>query len=98
MELSSHSKTLFREGFRGTTAWTYQSIVMDIPKEAVALLYGAILSGHGNLHVDDVQIRVVDASVPVTAKPVTPQPHLAQGATADPGRAPRNLDFEEALR
>lgn len=85
----------FPRGIRGTTAWTYQNIVMDIPKEAVALAYGAVLSGHGKLHVDDVQLREVDASVPVTAKPVTPQPHLAHGATSDPGREPRNLDFEE---
>lgn len=82
-------------GIRGTTEWTYQSIVMDIPKEAVALAYGAILSGRGKLHVDDLQFRVVDASVPLTAKPITPQSHLARGATSDPGREPRNLDFEE---
>jgi hypothetical protein len=82
-------------GIRGTTEWTYQNIVMDIPKEAVALAYGAILSGHGKLYVDDLQFRVVDAKVAVTAKSITPQPQLARGATSDPGREPRNLDFEE---
>jgi hypothetical protein len=86
--------TFPRQGIRGTADWTYQNIVMDIPREAVALVYGAVLSGRGKLYVDDVQFRTVDASVPATAKPVTPQPHLAQRATPDPGGAPRNLDFE----
>lgn len=82
-------------GIRGTTEWTYQNIVIDIPKEAVALLYGAVLSGHGKLYVDDFQFRVVDASVPVTAKPVSPKPPVTRGRIPDPGREPRNLDFEE---
>ena len=87
----------FARGIRGTTEWTYQNIVIDIPKEAVALFYGAMLSGRGRLYVDDVQFRVVDATVPVTARPITPQPHLAQGATSDSGRETRNLDFEETV-
>lgn len=82
-------------GIRGTTEWTYQNIVIDIPKEAVALLYGAVLNGRGKLYVDDFQFRVVDESVPVTAKPVPPQQSLARGRISDPGREPRNLDFEE---
>jgi len=82
-------------GLRGTQEWTYQNIVMDIPKEAVALVYGAVLNARGKLYVDDLQFRVVDTSVAPTAKPITPAPHLAQGTRADPGREPRNLDFEE---
>jgi hypothetical protein len=87
----------FARGVQGTTEWTYQNIVIDIPKEAVVVFYGAMLSGRGRLYVDDVQFRVVDVSVPVTAKPITPQPHLAQGPMSDPGREPRNLDFEETV-
>ena len=86
----------FLRGIRGTTEWTYQSIVMDVPKEAVALLYGAVLSGRGKVFVDDVQIRIVDESVALTAKPITPELHLARGQTSDPGEEPRNLDFEES--
>jgi len=85
----------FARGVRGTAEWTYQNIVMDVPEGAVALFYGALLNGRGRLYVDDVQFRIVDASVPVTAKPITPQPHLAQGPASDPGREARNLDFEE---
>jgi len=84
-------------GIRGTQEWTYQSIVMDIPNEAVALVYGTILSGRGKLYVDDLQFRVVDVSVPVTAKPITPQRIAVRGSIPDPGREPRNLDFEETL-
>lgn len=69
---------------------------MDIPEEAVVLVYGAVLKATGKLYLDDFQFRVVDASVPATAKPVTqPQPPLIRGPIPDPGRAPRNLDFEE---
>lgn len=82
-------------GIRGTTEWTYQNIVIDIPKEAVALLYGAVLSGRGKLYVDDFQFRVVDESVAVTATPIPPQRSVARGRISDPGREPRNLDFEE---
>ena len=83
-------------GIRGTQEWTYQNIVMDIPEEAVVLVYGAVLKATGKLYLDDFQFRVVDASVPATAKPVTqPQPPLIRGPIPDPGRAPRNLDFEE---
>lgn len=87
----------FARGVRGTTEWTYQNIVIDIPKEAVTLFYGAMLSGRGRLYVDDVQFRVVDATVPLTARPIAPQPHLAQGTTSDSGQVPRNLDFEETV-
>ena len=82
-------------GIRGTQEWTYQNIVIDIPKEAVAIVYGAVLQARGKLYVDDLQFQVVDASVPLTGKPITPAPHLASGARSDPGREPRNLDFEE---
>src|SRR5262245_45068050 len=82
-------------GIRGTAEWTYQNIVIDIPEEAVALLYGAVLNGRGKLYIDDLQFRVVDASVALTAKPVPPQRSSARGRISEPAREPRNLDFEE---
>jgi hypothetical protein len=82
-------------GIRGTAEWTYQNIVIEIPKEALALLYGAVLNGRGRLYVDDLQFRVVDESVPLTAKPIAQQRSLARGHIVDPGREPRNLDFEQ---
>ena len=82
-------------GIRGTAEWTYQNIVIEIPKEAVALIYGAVLNGRGKLYVDDLQFRVVDESVTLTAKPIAPQRGQGRAALVDPGRAPRNLDFEE---
>ena len=82
-------------GIRGTAEWTYQNIVVQIPQDAVALLYGAVLNGRGRLYADDFQFRVVDGSVPLTAKPIPSQRPPARGRIQDPGREPRNLDFEE---
>ena len=85
----------FLRGIRGTQEWTYQKIVMDVPQDAVAVVYGALLTGRGKLYVDDLQFRVVDATVSVTAKPISPQRQPGQVPISDPGREPRNLDFEE---
>ncbi|MBX5461163.1 MAG: hypothetical protein IRZ28_08740 [Steroidobacteraceae bacterium] len=58
-------------GPRGSQSWTSQRIVIDIPDTAAALLFGAVLRGAGKLYLDQVALRVVDSSVPLTAKPTT---------------------------
>ena len=82
-------------GIRGTEDWTYQAIVIDVPPTAVALFYGAVLNGRGTLYVDDLQFRIVDETVAVTAKPVTA---AYRGSTTARYPQflpePRNLDFE----
>ncbi len=82
-------------GIRGTEDWTYQVIVMDVPPEAAALLYGAYLNGRGTLYVDDLQFRIVDASTPVTAKPIPSRGRLSAGVDLRISAPPRNLDFEQ---
>jgi hypothetical protein len=85
-------------GIRGTVPWTYQNIVLDVPQNAVALLYGAVLNGKGVLYIDDVQFRTVNTDVPVTA-----QPPLQRSSTGWPpdttslAPEPRNLDFEQTV-
>jgi hypothetical protein len=82
-------------GIRGTAGWTYQAIVIDVPPTAVALFYGAVLNGRGTLYVDDLQLRIVDESVAVTAKPFAAA-YRGQTAARYPQflPEPRNLDFE----
>ncbi|HEY0723272.1 MAG TPA: hypothetical protein VGD41_04680 [Pyrinomonadaceae bacterium] len=83
-------------GIRGTEVWTYQSIVMDVPETAIVLRYGAVLNGRGTLYVDDLQFRIVDDSVAVTAKPLAAASHPG-GANVIQSLSlpePRNLDFE----
>ena len=72
----------------GTTEWKKCEIVLDVPKEAAEIDFGALLAGKGTAWVDDLQIEKVDSNVPTTdlTKRGTPiQPLSTQ---------PKNLDFE----
>ncbi len=81
---------------RDTEDWTEQTIVVEVPPEAVAILFGAMLEGDGDLWVDDLEFGIVDGEVPVTAEPLrerTGRPYERPPVML-PG--PRNLSFEEA--
>jgi len=69
----------------GTQPWAQHSLVLDVPKDAEQLVYGALLSGKaGSLWVDDLRLEVVDRDVPVTDMLVEKKP-----------TSPQNLGFEE---
>ncbi|HYV20547.1 MAG TPA: hypothetical protein VFC25_16110 [Verrucomicrobiae bacterium] len=68
---------------KGTTDWTKVAIVLDVPQEATAIAYGILLSGPGQVWMDDLKFEVVTSDVPVTG----------QGRPS--GGKPQNLDFEE---
>lgn len=72
-----------RRWITGTTEWTKCEIVLDVPKEAAEIVFGALLHGKGTAWVDDLQIQEVDTSVPTTdlINPTLPN-------------QPKNLDFE----
>jgi hypothetical protein len=67
---------------KGTSDWTKYSIVLDVPEDAAAIAYGILLSGPGQVWMDDLKFEVVTSDVPVTG----------QGRTS--GGKPQNLDFE----
>ncbi|MFH0982828.1 MAG: AraC family transcriptional regulator, partial [Planctomycetota bacterium] len=50
----------------GTTEWKKCEIVLDVPKEAAKINFGALLGGKGTAWVDDLQFEKVDTSVPTT--------------------------------
>lgn len=68
---------------KGTTAWQKYEIVLDVPKEAVRLAYGALVGGTGVIWFDDIQFEIVDPTVEATS-----------AMTSTP-EAPTNLKFEE---
>ena len=78
----------------GDTGWQRYSLILDIPVDAAAISFGAVLSGGGKIWFDAVQIEVVDTNVPLTAQPVAtttrgPRPTLQLAAE------PLNADFEQ---
>ena len=53
---------------KGTTDWKKYEIVLDVPAEASNIAFGALLSGTGQIWVDEVKFEIVDNSVPVTGQ------------------------------
>ena len=81
----------------GTQDWETRDIVVDIPPEGVTILIGAMLTGDGELWVDDLSFEAVAEDVPLTAEPevvITDQPYTRpQGVFP----APTNLGFEREM-
>ena len=53
---------------KGSLDWDYYSLVLDVPKNAKLIGYGALLVGAGKVWFDDASLQVVDESVPVTGQ------------------------------
>ncbi len=53
---------------KGTTDWKKYEIVLDVPRNASIIAFGALLSGTGQIWFDNLKFEVVDNSVPVTGK------------------------------
>jgi hypothetical protein len=79
----------------GDTSWARYSIVIDVPANAAIVVYGVTLSGAGRVWADDLNIEVVDSSVPVTvaARELIPAINPPLGITYP--LSPRNLGFEQ---
>jgi hypothetical protein len=80
----------------GTTDWSLYEIVMDVPVDAVALVYGVFMVGMGRMDVDNVHFL----PVPVGTKSTTlyEENQLKPKQGYNPPRiveiVPANLDFE----
>ncbi len=77
----------------GTTAWEVHEVVLDIPRDAVALAYGVGLRGGGKIWIDDVVLEEVGLEVSVTraSEIGTKKPPLPQDAISP---VSVNLGFE----
>ena len=67
---------------RGTKDWTRYVIVLDVPEEAVSIAFGALLTGAGQIWIDDLQFEIVGKDTATTSNIMTPN-------------EPRNLDFSQ---
>jgi hypothetical protein len=67
---------------KGTADWRRLEIVFDVPADAARINFGALLTGAGTLWVDDLELSVVDRSVPTTGRVLGPW----EGPPAPPNR------------
>lgn len=67
----------------GTHDWLKCEIVLDVPKEASIITFGALLSGPGQVWFDGMSFEIVSTDVPVTGP---------KESKKNPG--PTNLNFE----
>ncbi len=67
---------------KGTQEWRKCEVVLDVSDEAKAVYFGSLLSGKGQMWVDDLQLEFVGKDVPVTDMVMLP-------------KEPKNLGFEE---
>ena len=75
---------------KGDSEWQEYAIVLDVPSDAAALAYGILLSGPGQVWLDDVNFQIVDENVPTTRQDST-----RQDAARKFRPAPTNLDFDQ---
>jgi hypothetical protein len=68
---------------KGTSDWSRVEIVLDVPNDARDIAFGILLSGDGEVWLDDLQFEIVPTTVPVT------------GRSGEVTKAPTNLDFEK---
>lgn len=80
----------------GDNDWTTERVVLDIPPNASALSYGAILNGTGKLWIDNAHLEIVGGDTPITAI-VRPAAMLRQTPfpLAEHPPSPKNLNFEK---
>ena len=69
---------------KGSTSWKRYQVVLDVAPQATNVAFGILLDGPGRVWIDDVQIEVVNKSVPTTG--IASSGHYPA--------APVNLDFE----
>ncbi len=75
---------------KGTNNWTLCSVVLDVPKDAVAIFYGPVMVGQGQTWTDDIAIETVDPSIVQTTGWAQ-----APSGEKDP-LTPNNLGFDES--
>lgn len=82
----------------GTTEWKQYSVVLDVPAEAVNIVFGTLIQEMGQVWADDFALAIVDPSVKPTGiigeGGETDDPSYAGRKRSD-RKMPVNLGFEE---
>ena len=84
---------------KGTADWHQVEIILDVPANAIGIAFGALMSGKGELLVDDMTFEVIPPTGPTTNQLLEFADAGIDSATfandyATKGSAPINLDFE----
>ena len=58
---------------KGTQPWKQCDVVLDVPNDATGIFFGILLSGSGEVWMNDVSFEVVGKEVPATSQ--LPQAH-----------------------
>jgi beta-lactamase regulating signal transducer with metallopeptidase domain len=53
---------------KGTQPWKQCDVVLDVPQDATGIFFGVLLSGTGEVWMNDVSFEVVGYEVPVTSR------------------------------
>jgi beta-lactamase regulating signal transducer with metallopeptidase domain len=53
----------------GTLPWKQCDVVLDVPEDATGIFFGILLSGSGEVWMNDVSFEIVGNDVPVTSQP-----------------------------
>ncbi|MCP4591890.1 MAG: hypothetical protein GY842_14230 [bacterium] len=69
-----------KRGVSGSTPWTQYEVAIDVPEDAEAIRFGAILRGNGTLWVDSLTLEVEEAAGPGNVS--------VRGAVRDPAGRP----------
>jgi len=54
---------------KGTTGWQRYQVILDVPQDATGIFFGVLLSGTGQVWMNDVKFEVVGSDVPPTGGP-----------------------------
>jgi len=74
-----------KRAIKGTSDWRKYEIVLDVSEKAEEVAFGMLLSGKGQVWLDDLKFEIVGTDVPATA----------EANNTDAAKGPTNLDFEE---
>ncbi|HCX47595.1 MAG TPA: AraC family transcriptional regulator [Bacillus sp. (in: Bacteria)] len=69
----------------GNSEWNHYAIVLDVPENSVVIAFGVLLSGNGQVWIDELKFEEVDKETPTTNIDFS----------ADLLDEPTNLSFEE---
>lgn len=70
---------------KGTSDWRRYDVVLDVPQESTGIFFGVLLSGSGEVWLNEAKIEIVGAEVlPTGGETTHPMPD-----------EPTNLDFRE---
>ncbi len=95
---------LYDKNIGGQTDWVRCKIVMDIPAESKTINFGLYKVYGGDAWIDDIQLDIVNADVPIHYKSQTEaqdtslvQPDISSTLTSIIVSKPSNLDFEKQV-